>query len=160
MKHLSKSVKRLCVLVFTVILFISMSAVAFAADTTDTEEEISAVLAKINAEYGTNIYVLAESELIKYGLVDTDSQAISSSEPVNLEETLRYIAEVQIPQFERTTQEARIAMLVVSNGMNVLSTTDNSVIASKAIDYATAAVEAYITTDSDGNTVWGNILKS
>lgn len=161
MKQLLKSAKSICALVLAAVLLMSMSTVAFAADNTiDTEEEISAVLARINAEYGTSIRVLSESELIQYGLTAAEPQAAKSCEPVDLEETLRYIAEVQIPQFERTTQEAKAVMAAASGEMSAFSTTASSIIATKAIDYATAAVEAYITTDSYGNTVWGSILKS
>lgn len=161
MKKLLKSAKSICALVLSMVLLISMSTVAFAADNTiDTEEEISAMLARINAEYGTNIRVLSESELVQYGLTAAEPQAAKSSETVDLEETLRYVAEVQIPQFERTTQEAKAVVAAASGEMNEFSAAASSIIATKAIDYATAAVEAYITTDSYGNAVWGNILKS
>ena len=160
MKQLLKSAKSICALVLAVVLLLSMSTVAFAADNViDTEEEISAVLEKINAEYGTNIHVLSESELAQYGLTAAEPQATKSYELVDLEETLRYIAEVQIPQFERTTQEANAVMASLSSGASVLSTTADTVIATKDIDYATAGAEAYITTDSYGNTVWGSIVR-
>lgn len=161
MKQLLKSVKSLCALVLSMVLLISMSTVAFAADNTiDTEEEISAVLARINAEYGTNIRVLSESELAQYGLTTAEPQAAKSCEPVDLEETLHYIAEVQIPQFEHTTQEANAVKAMLSGEVSVFGTNAGTVVARKAIDYATAAVEAYITNDSYGNTVWGSIVKS
>lgn len=170
MKHLLRNAKSLCALVLSVVLIMSMSTVAFAADNTiDTEDEISAVLAKINAEYGTNIHVLSDSELAKYGLTDAEPQAMTNYELVDLEETLRYIAEVQIPQFERTSQEAIAAMesvgidpatmtMTTNNGASVLNATSDPVIATKEIDYAIAGAEAYITEDSYGNTVWGSIL--
>lgn len=159
MKQLLKSAKSICALLLATALL--MSTVAFAADNTiDTEEEISAVLAKINAEYDTNIRVLSESELIQYGLTAAEMQAAKSYEPVDLEETLHFIAEVQIPQFEHTTREAKAATVAAFGEMSAFGTTASPIIATKAIDYATAAVEAYITTDSYGNTVWGNILKS
>lgn len=160
MKQLLKSAKSICALVLAVVLLLSMSTVAFAADNViDTKEEISAVLEKINAEYGTNIHILSESELAQYGLTAAEPQATKSYERVDLEETLRYIAEVQIPQFERTTQEANAVMASLSSGASVLSTTADTVIATKDIDYATAGAEAYITTDSYGNTVWGSIVR-
>lgn len=161
MKQLLKSAKSICALVLSIVLIMTMSTVAFAADKDiDTEEEISAVLARINAEFGTNIHVLSESELARYGFTAAESQAAKSCEPVDLEVTLRYIAEVQIPKFKQTTQEAKAIITNISTNTNLLSTSANPVIATKAIDYATAAVEAYITTDSYGNTVWGNILRS
>lgn len=160
MKHLLKNARSLCALVLSVVFLLSMSTVAFAADnTTDTEDEISAILAKINAEYGTNIHVLSESELAQYGLTDAEPQTAASYEFVDLEKTLRYIAEVQIPQFERTTQEANAVIAALSGEANALSITADTVIAKKDIDYATAGAEAYITTDSYGNTVWGSIVR-
>lgn len=168
MKHLMKNAKSLCALVLSVVLIMSMSTVAFAADNTiDTEDEISVVLARINAEYGTNIHVLTDEELAKYGLTDAEPQSRATYNVVDLEETLRYIAEVKIPQFERTTQEAVMAMesvgispvtMNINDEAAVLSATSDSVIATKAIDYAIAGAEAYITEDSYGNTVWGSIL--
>lgn len=170
MKHFMKSAKSICALVLSVVLIMSMSTVAFAADsTTDTSDEISAILASINAEYGTNIHVLSDNELAKYGLTNAEPQSMPNYEQVDLEETLRYIAEVQIPQFERTTEEAIAVMESVgidpttmsatnNNEVDVLSTASDPVVATKAIDYAIAGAEAYITTDYYGNTVWGSIL--
>lgn len=170
MKHFLKNAKSLCALVLSVVLIMSMSTVAFAADNTiNTEDEISAVLARINAEYGTNIHVLSDSEFAKYGLTDAEPQTMTALGIVDLEETLRYIAEVQIPEFERTTQEAIADMESVGidpttmsmsavNEVNALNVTSDPVIATKEIDYAIAGAEAYITEDSYGNTVWGSIL--
>lgn len=149
MKQLLKSAKSICALVLAMVLLMSMSTVAFAADNTiDTEEDISSVLARINAEYGTNIRELSESELIQYGLTAAEPQAAKSCEPVDLEETLHYIVEVQIPQFERTTQEANAVKAMLFDEVSKFGTTAGTVVARKAIDYATAAVEAYITNDS------------
>ena len=100
MKHFMKSAKSICALVLSVVLIMSMSTVAFAAESpTDTSDEISAILASINAEYGTNIHVLSDNELAKYGLTNAEPQSMPNYEQVDLEETLRYISEVQIPQF-------------------------------------------------------------
>lgn len=159
-KHMKRG-RNICALVLSMALFLSMSTVAFAADNTiDSEKEVADVLLRINTEYGTNIHELSESELAQYGLTAADTQVITSHDLVDLEKTLRYIAEVQIPQFERTTQEAKSAMATSPDEMSVFSTTRSSVIATKSIDYATAAVEAYLTTDSYGNTIWGSVLKS
>lgn len=161
MKKHTRSAKSICALVLSMLLFVSMSTVAFAADNNiANEKKASEVLARINAEYCTNIRKLSENELAQYGLTTVDPQIAQAYELVDLEETLRYIAEVQIPRFERTTQEAQSMMANSPSGKGVLSTTGSSVIATKSIDYATAAVEAYLTTDSYGNTVWGSILKS
>lgn len=160
MKHLLKNRRSLWALALSMMLLMSMSTVAFAADDTiNNEDEISTILAKINAEYGTNIHVLSENELAQYGLIDAEPQTAATYEIVDLEETLRYIAEVQIPKFERTSQEANSVIAALSGEANALSVTAGTVIAKKDIDYATAGAEAYITTNSYGNTVWGSIVK-
>lgn len=160
MKHFIKNVKSICALVLAMALLMSMPIVVFAADNViNTEEEISVILKKINTEYGTNIHVLSESELTQYGLKTAEPQDVNLYELVNLEETLRHIAEVQIPQFERVTQEANVVMAVLFSEANALNATANTVIATKDIDYATAGAEAYITTNSYGNVVWGGIIR-
>lgn len=58
MKHLLRNAKSICMLVLAMVLCMSLPSVAFAAgNTTDYEDDISAVLTRINAEYGTNIHV-------------------------------------------------------------------------------------------------------
>ena len=161
MKHLLRNAKSICMLVLAMVLCMSLPSVAFAAgNTTNYEDDISAVLTRINAEYGTNIHVLTESELEKYGLTAAEPAAATAFDGVDLEEALRYIAEVQIPQFERTTQEAQTAMAALSGDMSVLRATSSKVTATEEIDYATAVVVAYITEDAYGNAVWGDIVES
>lgn len=137
MKHLLKNTRSLWALALSMMLLMSMSTVAFAADgTINNEDEISTILAKINAEYGTNIHVLSENELAQYGLIDAEPQTAATYEIVDLEETLRYIAEVQIPKFERTSQEANAVIAALSGEANASSVTASTVIAKKDIDYA------------------------
>lgn len=159
-----KKSKNMCAMMLAVALLLSLSTVAFATNNTaETDEEISAVLQKINAEYGTNIHIMSEEELAQYGLTDTDSPVTSTYENVDLEETLRYICEVQIPQFDQNTQEANaiIAKLASDDGVEEkinLAAVKGTVIAEKDIDYATAGAEAYISKDAHGNTIWGKIV--
>lgn len=167
MKHL---IRNIFALVLSAVLIMAMSTVVFAADNTiNTEDEISAVLAKINAEYGTNIHKLTDSELAKYGMTDAEPQDMAYYDHVDLEETLRYIAEVKIPQFERTSQEAISTTeclgidlttmdLTTSNDSSVRKADEDPIIATKPIDYALAGAQAYITKDSYGNTVWGSVV--
>ena len=161
MKCFLKKATSFCALLLSAALVTSAPAAAFATENRfGSGEEISDVLDKINAEYGTNIQVLTEQELACYGITATETQTKSSYECGNLEETLRYIAEVRIPQFKQITQEAKAILSAVSGGTAAAGTASNTVIAIRAIDYATAAVEAYRTTDSYGNTIWGNILRA
>lgn len=161
--------KKIIALLSAVVMLVSFGTVnAFAANVeSQSNDEIATILEKINSEYGTNIHVLSEEELEKYGLnSDSASTAMATYENVDLEETLRNIAEVKIPEFERTTQEAIAAMESVGiNSSAITATMDseisvlatNSIIATKAIDYAIAGAESSITKDSYGNTVWGGI---
>lgn len=107
MKKITKITSNLLAIILSVVLCLS-TTVVLAAETEPVYgvEDITAVLEKINTEYGTNMHVLADSELAELGLTATESQPITASELKELEEHMRYIAEVQIPQFERETQEA------------------------------------------------------
>lgn len=101
--------KKFIALISAVVVIVSFSAIiAFATNIeTESDNEIAIILERINNEYGTNIRVMSEEELKKYGLNSNDvSTAMATYENVDLEKTLRYIAEVKIPEFERTTQEA------------------------------------------------------
>ena len=170
MSNFLKKTKSIFALALSAVLIMSMYNVTFATDNTNnTSDDISAILTMINNEYGTNIHVLSDNELAKYGLTDSELQTMTNYEQVDLEETLRYIAEVQIPQFERTTEEAFEAMenvgidpttisKTVNNEVSMPSPRSGPVVATKPINYATAGAEAYITTDYYGNTVWGGIL--
>ena len=159
-RHYSR--RNFLTLLLSLILCISVSSSSFAAGIIlDTEDEITNILDKINNEYGTNIHILSESELAEYGITNAPAQSANFDELVELEETLRYIAEIQIPQFENSTQEATAVMTVALSGeVDFFSTTAGTVIATKNIDYATAGIEAYITKNTNGNTVWGRVVRS
>lgn len=169
MKHLLKNVRKLCALVISGIFVMSMSTTVFAVgNTIDTEEEIANVLSRINAEYGTNIHVLSESELIKYGLTDTTPMSNAYAN-VELEETLRYLAEVEIPRLKRLTQEANAATENLEpTGINItdnietngLKASSDPITAKKKIEYAEAVLKAYETKDYYGNTIWGNVVEA
>lgn len=174
-----KSVKKICALVLSTALITSMSTSAFALGNIKyTDEEFADLLSKINAEYGTDIQVMSESDCTKYDI--TDFQPRADFEHGDLEETLRYIAEVMIPQFDCATQEADAAFELVSHETNdaagnesfsaalndmssefEMSTLNNDrpiiVAAEKEIKYATATASAYVEKDNYGNTVWGSV---
>lgn len=157
----------------SVVLCLPTSTVVFAADVEPVYgvEDMTAVLEKINAEYGTNMHILSDSELAELGLPVTESQPLTASELKEFEEQMRYAAEVRIPQFERKTQEALTIMESLDIDSDVAASSldeesipeiadQNPVMAYKAIDYAIAIAQAYITTDDYGNRVWGTIVNA
>ena len=161
--------KKIIALLSAVVMIASVGAInAFATNIeTESDNEVAIILEKINSEYGTNIHILSEEELEKYGLnSDNTSTVMATYENVNLEETLRNIAETKIPEFERTTQETIAAIESIGIDTNAITAnTDNEismlatnpVIATKAINYAIAGAESSIARDSYGNAIWGPI---
>ena len=139
-------------------MIFAMSTTTYAAEIIPNEKRtVSDVLTQINAEYGTNIHILSEEELEKYGLPKTEMKQSNCVDIEDLEATLRYLAEFKIPEFEKATQYARLFLDDGTNEASITGYSSDTVIATKAIDYATAAVEAYTTTDSKGNKKWGSI---
>lgn len=169
MKYYVTTAKKFLTMVLCGTLVMPVSATVTTKDTEYATDDVSAVLEKINTEYGTNIYVVSAEELSQYGIDSATSRSIESYETVDLEETLRYLVEVKIPEFERTTQEAIMVMqelgidtLTASSSTiatdQVMFTSDEPIIATAEIDYAIAGAEAYLTENGYGNTVWGTIL--
>lgn len=153
-KHLS--------FVLVLVLCMSLTVPAFAAeDRIVSDAEVSAVLSQINEEYGTNIHALSADELISLGLPVSEPKPMTASELVVLENTLRHIAETQIPQFVAATQEANAVLSsihtsTVSSG-NELRAASTPITATKDIDYATAGAVAYTSKTIFGKTIWGEI---
>lgn len=153
-KHLS--------FVLVLVLCMSLTVPAFAAeDRIVSDAEVSAVLSQINEEYGTNIHTLSADELISLGLPVSEPKPMTASELVALENTLRHIAETQIPQFVAATQEANAVLSsihtsTVSSG-NELRAASTPITATKDIDYATAGAVAYTSKTIFGKTIWGEI---
>ena len=153
-KHLS--------FVLVLILCMSLTIPAFAAeDRIVSDAEVSAVLSQINEEYGTNIHALSADELISLGLPVSEPKPMTASELMALENTLRHIAETQIPQFVAATQEANAVLSsihtsTVSSG-NELRAASTPITATKDIDYATAGAVAYTSKTIFGKTIWGEI---
>ena len=160
--------KKVLALAISMIMLLSVFPVsAFAAEqsVTYTQNAIEDILAEINAEYGTNIHILTNNEKQQYGISATNIPTMTTSELADLESELRHIAEYEIPEYERTTQEAMQAIARVNEQLSAniitqfaVNASYNPIFAVKAIDYATAVAEAYITEDYYGNTVWGSIV--
>lgn len=177
MKHFFKSTAKLAATMLAVALCISTIASAAGPTSMYTDDEVSALLEEINSEYGTSIRVVSGDELAQLAeLCGADMQpqltntSTGSCDLTELEKTLRHIAEVEIPQFERTTQEAIAFMERIGIDPNAEADTTGweengleritgPVTATKAIDYAIAGADAYITEDAYGNTIWGRVLR-
>lgn len=167
MKHLMRSIRKYLSLTIVLLICMSLTVTAFAAeDRIVSDEEIAFILDEINAEYGTNFHALSTEELIQLGLPTTDSEPMTVGELEELENTLRYVAETQIPQFEKATQEAvNVIDIIASNPVtasagnsnSALSISSETITATKAIDYATAGAVAYTSQNILGNTIWGEI---
>ena len=153
--------------VLVLLMCMSLTVNAFAAEERIVSDaEISAVLAEINEEYGTNIHVLSAEELMSLGLSAADPAPMTAGELEQLENTLRYVAETQIPQFRKTTQEAVDAIAGISSDITTfspdapnsgLSIVSDAITATKEIDYAIAGAVAYTSKNTSGKTVWGEI---
>lgn len=160
MKHLN--IRKHLSFVLVLVLCMSLTVPAFAAeDRIVSDAEVSAVLSQINEEYGTNIHALSADELISLGLPVSEPKPMTASELMALENTLRHIAETQIPQFVAATQEANavlssIQTSTVSSG-NELRAASTPITATKDIDYATAGAVAYTSKTIFGKTIWGEI---
>ena len=160
MKHLN--IRKHLSFVLVLVLCMSLTVPAFAAeDRIVSDTEVSAVLSQINEEYGTNIHALSADELISLGLPVSEPKPMTASELMALENTLRHIAETQIPQFVAATQEANAVLSsihtsTVSSG-NELRAASTPITATKDIDYATAGAVAYTSKTIFGKTIWGEI---
>ncbi len=169
MKHLTKSIGKCLSLMLALIMCMSLSIPAFATEERIvSDEEIAAVLDKLNAEYHTNIHALSAAELTQLGLPVTNPEPMTVSELAELENTLRNIAETQIPQFKRNTQEAFIAIANIGmynllskipNSDDILPLATNPVTATKEIEYAVAGAVAYISENLFGKSIWGEIQR-
>lgn len=160
MKHLN--IRKHLSFVLVLVLCMSLTIPAFAAeDRIVSDAEVFAVLSQINEEYGTNIHALSADELISLGLPVSEPKPMTASELMALENTLRHIAETQIPQFVAATQEANAVLSsihtsTVSSG-NELRAASTPITATKDIDYATAGAVAYTSKTIFGKTIWGEI---
>lgn len=162
MKHLN--IRKRLSFRLALLLCMSLTVTAFATEEhIVSDAEIATVIADINEEYGTNIHILSDEELDLLGLPASGSLHMTATELTQLEDTLRYIAETQIPQFKKTTQEANTVIASIENNLSPaalsdeLRSTDEPITATKEIDYATAGAVAYTSKTLLGKTIWGEI---
>lgn len=162
--------KKIIAIALSILMLLAIFPVsAFAAEypAIDTQKAIDDILTEINAEYGTNIHILTNSEKQPYEVSSANIPTMTASKLADLKNELRHIAEYEIPEFERTTQEAMQVIARVNTSLctdiefpeaTVTAYDYDPLFAIKAIDYAVAAAEAYITKDRYGNTVWGSVI--
>ena len=163
MKSANRKIRSIVATLLAAVMVLSMSSFAYAAD--NTAKTADEIVKQINAEYGTNIHPLSEAELEKYGL-STDTEASTEKTDLKVfEAELRYIAEVEIPRFERDTQEAMaksaaISEVLVDAEKNTFNSKSSPIVATKAINYATAGATAYTTTNGYGAKIWGSVVNT
>lgn len=162
MKHLN--IRKYLSFVLAMLLCMSLTIAAFAAEERIVSNtEISAVLVEINEEYNTNIHILSAEELASLGLPVSEPAPMTVTELAQLEDTLRHIAETQIPRFRTATQEANAILASIENDFiaatrsGELRSTDEPITATKEIEYATAGAVAYTSKTILGKTIWGEI---
>ena len=162
MKH--RNIRKHLSFLLALLLCMSLTITAFAAEeriVSDTE--ISAVIAEINEEYGTNIHILSDEELALLGLPASEPLLMTAAELTQLKDTLRYIAATQIPQFKAATQEANSVFASIGDNLSRAALFDESrstnepITATKEIEYATAGAVAYTSKTILGKTIWGEI---
>lgn len=162
MKHLN--IRKYLSFVLAMLLCMSLTITAFAAEERIVSNtEISAILGEINEEYNTNIHILSAEELASLGLPVSEPAPMTVTELAQLEDTLRHIAETQIPRFRTATQEANAILASIENDFiaatrsGELRSTDEPITATKEIEYATAGAVAYTSKTILGKTIWGEI---
>lgn len=164
MKPTTRKVRNIVSILLSVVMLLSMASLASAASTTDnTVETANDIIDRINDEYGTNIHALTVAELEKYGLSMDEKVTDHVIDLKAFEAELRYIAEVEIPQFEHDTKEAwgkstQISQSATRIGESVTNYMNAPIVATKAINYATAGATAYTTTNYYGAKTWGSVV--
>ena len=105
-----------------------MSVVALAAeqDIVTNQDSMNEIIAEINSEYGTNIHILSKEELKKYGLPENTNDNEVNFDSNSFEKELRYIAEVEIPEYDRITKESISGLQSKESTLNYFNTEGNT----------------------------------
>lgn len=106
----------------------SISVVALAAeqDIVTNQDSMNEIIAEINSEYGTNIHILSKEELKKYGLPENTNDNEVNFDSNSFEKELRYIAEVEIPEYDRITKESISGLQSKESTLNYFNTEENT----------------------------------
>lgn len=120
--------KRLLSIIMTTVIICSISVVALAAeqDIVTNQDSMNEIIAEINSEYGTNIHILSKEELKKYGLPENTNDNEVNFDSNSFEKELRYIAEVEIPEYDRITKESISGLQSKESTLNYFNTEGNT----------------------------------
>ena len=120
--------KRLLSIIMTTVIICSISVVALAAeqDIVTNQDSMNEIIAEINSEYGTNIHILSKEELKKYGLPENTNDNEVNFDSNSFEKELRYIAEVEIPEYDRITKESISGLQSKESTLNYFNTKENT----------------------------------
>ena len=92
----------------------------------EINSEYGTNIAEINSEYGTNIHILSKEELKKYGLPENTNDNEVNFDSNSFEKELRYIAEVEIPEYDRITKESISGLQSKESTLNYFNTEENT----------------------------------
>ena len=168
MEETQMKLKMLIIASFVIIWLMPFSANAYEekSNLVYTRDDLEEVLTEINNYYKIDIHIEnIRDEQIKTASVNTP--ILTEEKFAHLKEELYHIAEFEIPEYEVVTKSTMLRLTGQNNEeittfrrQSLMSTSIDyePVYAVKAINYAAAAAEAYITTDSYGNTIWGAVI--
>ena len=163
MNNSAKMIKGIVAIIVATLTILSMSSFVFASDHTVTSvNDVEKIIETINAEYGTNIHILSLDELDSLGISEDEEYSVENVDLEKFETELRNIVEVDFPHFERNTQEALAKRMLNAETSDTREDSgdyrNNPIIARKAISYAEAGVQAYITTNNQGVINWSTVV--
>ena len=138
--------KRLLSIIMTTVIICSISVVALAAeqDIVTNQDSMNEIIAEINSEYGTNIHILSKEELKKYGLPENTNDNEVNFDSNSFEKELRYIAEVEIPEYDGITKESISGLQSKESTLNYFNTEENTTNISINSDSPVTAKKAII----------------
>lgn len=164
--HVHSRLKRALTLFFGLLIFVSFTASAYAAEYAQAPDTLEALLNKLNAEFGTDFHVITPEEMKeRYGIeISYYNPAPMTKERLwKLEAYFRHFAMVEIPKINRKTQEALAISAFFEKAKqegeeftlrDAAKVTRATVVAEKAIDGATAGAIATTYLDSFQHTLW------
>ena len=138
-----KSTLSMLVAVMTLMLS-SVVALAAEQDIVTNQDSMNEIIAEINSEYGTNIHILSKEELKKYGLPENTNDNEVNFDSNSFEKELRYIAEVEIPEYDRITKESISGLQSKESTLNYFNTEENTTNISINSDSPVTAKKAII----------------
>ena len=159
MKKFSKITKNIFAAAVAAAILLVPFCQGFAAEEEEgSKKEVLEVLARVNAEFGTEIALADENAPVKL---------MTQEELDELEATMRYMAEFEIPKMRETTARAMEDIAAAEaygekcsiDGIDSFESVDAERIdAMQEINYAYAALSAYYSYNTAGKPVWGDVI--